>query len=355
MRAAVLQGNSISVQERPDPVPGPGQLLVAPIACGICGSDIHLRAEMAAVEAAMAENQRDTLPPIVPGHEFSAEFVAAGPDVKTSFKLGDRLTAIPFTNSHADEPFEVIGLSPNYSGGLADLSVVDASRAFSIPESVPSDLAALTEPLAVGLHAAGLANRSKGPNVVIGCGPVGLAVIFALKRAGRGPILAADFSAERRAAAEAIGADIVVDPSTDSPYTRWADLKLDLHPISPLLAREFAGQPAGANIFECVGAPGLIDQVIKGAPPHAHIIVVGVCGHEDKTTPLEAIVRELTVEYSFAYRPEEFAASLREIADAPEQVSKFVTSRLPLAQTGTAFDILANEAKEIKVLIDPRR
>ncbi len=348
MRAVVLQGSSITVETLPDPTPGPGQLLVAPIFTGICGSDLHWR------ERAVA-NPTD-VPAIVPGHEFSAELMATGKGVETRFKPGDRLTALPFTHSaYAPNGFEVIGLSPNYSGGLATLSCVHADRAYAIPESVPGDLAALTEPLAVGLHAANLATRNDGPNLVIGCGPVGLAVIFALLQQGKRPVLAADFSAARREAAEALGADIILDPAQHSPYEQWAELGFKALPSSPLLEREFRGLPSGATIFDCVGAPGLLDRIVKSAPQHSHVITVGVCAHEDKLTPREAIVTELTLEFSFAYRPEEFAQSLAAIAAQPDKVRRLITSRLPLAETGGAFDRLATDPEEIKVLIDPRR
>jgi threonine dehydrogenase-like Zn-dependent dehydrogenase len=356
MRAAVLQGSTITVQSLPDPTPTAGWLLVEPIATGICGSDLHYRERAVMAEAGLPPEQRQSLPRIVPGHEFSARFLEAGPGTDTGFKPGDRLAPLPFTHSpHAPNGFEVIGLSPDYSGGLATLSVVDASRAFAIPDAVPSDLAALAEPLAVGLHAANLAARNRGPNLVIGCGPVGLAVIFALLRQGRGPILAADFSAERRAAAEALGADIVLDPALTSPFSHWQDLSFSPLPSSPLLEPEFRGLPPGANIFDCVGVPGLLDQIVKSAPQHSHVITVGVCAHEDKLTPREAIVTELTLEFSFAYRPEEFRQSLEAIAADPDRVRRLITSHLPLAETGNAFDRLANHPAEIKVLIDPHR
>jgi threonine dehydrogenase-like Zn-dependent dehydrogenase len=252
-------------------------------------------------------------------------------------------------------PFEVIGLSPQFSGGLATLSIVDAARAYAIPEGVPDDLAALTEPLAVGLHAVGLATRNRGPNLVLGCGPVGLAVIFALLRQGRGPILASDFSAPHRRAAEMLGADIVIDPAVESPYARWQDLNFQAQRPSPLMERTFRGLPPGTNIFDCVGAPGLLDQIIKGAPQHSHIITVGVCAHEDKLTPREAIVTELTLEFSFAYRPEEFQQSLEAIAANPDRVRPLITSHLPLSETANAFTRLATNPEEIKVLIDPNQ
>lgn len=351
MRAAVLQGKSISIRQMPDPSPAPGQLLVRPIFTGICGSDLSARKQMAAMADTLPPEALSQMPAIIPGHEFSAEVIGIAPGTETQIRPGDIITGLPFTHTH--EGPQTIGLSPAHGGGLAELSCIDACRSFRIPEGVPHDLAALSEPLAVGLHAANLASRNRAPNVVIGCGPVGLAVILSLSLQGRGPILAADFSAERRRAASALGADIVIDPSAGSAFDHWGDLKLTPYPMSPLLERDFRGLPPGANIFECTGAQGMLDQVIKGAPPHSHIIVAGVCPHEEKLTPLDGILRELTLEFSFAYRSEEFAAALAMIEAHPDKAARLITSRQPLANTEAAFDSLAKNPSEIKILIDP--
>lgn len=351
MRAAVLQGKNLTIRTLPDPSPAAGQLLVRPLFTGICGSDLSLRKQLTALAENLPAEAMEQLPEIIPGHEFSAVIVGIAPETETRLKAGDIIAGLPFTHDHNGP--QTIGISPGHGGGLAELTCIDAVRSFRIPESVPSDLAALTEPLAVGLHAANLANRNRGPNVVIGCGPVGLALVLALSLQRRGPILAADFSAERRNAAALLGADIIVDPTNGSPFQHWDDLGLTPYPMSPLLEREFRGLPPGANIFECTGAPGVIDSVVKSAPPHSHIIVAGVCPHEEKLTPLDAIIRELTLEFSFAYRPEEFAAALAMIGAHPEMVARLITSRQPLANTEAAFDSLAKSPSEIKILIDP--
>jgi len=348
MRAAALQGRKIEVLDLPDPVVSEGRLLVAPIAAGICGSDLHLREQMGELSDATPADQVAELPRIVPGHEFSATIVEVGPGVDAAFRPGMIITANPFT--HGVEGPECVGLSPTFSGGIASLSLVDGVRAIEVPDGVPPHLAALTEPLAVGLRASRLANRNPGPNVVIGCGPVGLAVIFALRAAGRGPILAADFSASRRAAAEALGADIVVDPAVSSPYERWSDLAFAEGQTSPLLEETFS-RPAAPNIFECVGAPGLIDQVMVAAPRHSHVILVGVCAHEDRFVPLNGIQKELTLEFSFAYTMAEFRESLRNIADHPDRVARLVTRQVPLEETAAAFDALATNPEEVKILV----
>ncbi|HPE49068.1 MAG TPA: zinc-binding dehydrogenase [Hyphomonas sp.] len=352
MRAAVLQGHAITVEDMPDPVPARGQLLVRPLMTGICGSDLSLRKQMTALEQGLEVEARAGLPKIVPGHEFCAELVEAGPGTETALRPGARLTAVPFTHGHAGP--ETIGLSPVFSGGLATLCLVDAERTFAVPDGMPADLAALTEPLAVGAHAVNVATRNRAPNVVIGCGPVGLAVILSLRLQGRGPILAADFSAQRRARAAELGADIVVDPAESSPYERWGDLGFKPALMSPLLERELRERPKGCNIFECSGAPGVLGQIIASAPGHAHIIVVGVCPHEEKVTPLEGILRELTVDFSFAYRPAEFTESLAMIAAHPDLAARLITSRLPLAETEDAFDRLSSNPDEVKILITPQ-
>ena len=352
VRAAILQGSKITIETLVDPNPGVGQILVSPLFTGICGSDLHYRARAIAAETDTPEDQRHLLPRIVPGHEFSATVEAIGPETPTDVRPGDRVAGLPF--AHHATGFEVIGLSPTRSGGLATLCLLDAERTFRMPDEVPDELGALTEPLAVGLHAANLANRNSGPNLVIGCGPVGLAVIAALLGQGKRPIIAADFSERRRAAAAALGCDVVLDPAEESPFERWDDLGFTASPASPLLERSFRGLPPSANIFDCVGKPGLIDSIIKSAPRHSHVIVVGVCAHEDKLTPREAIVNELTLDFSFAYRPEEFAEALSSIAGDPARARAFVTSTLPLGQTMGAFERLAREPDEIKILINPR-
>ena len=152
---------------------------------------------------------------------------------------------------------------------------------------------------------------------MIGCGPVGLAVIAALKLKGLHPIVAADYSPARRALAEKLGADIVVDPARTQPYATWAEhaamspeQKAARPPLQALLP---ALKPA--LIFECVGIPGVIQQVFEGAPRDARIVVVGVCMETDRSEPMLGILKELNVQYVLGYTPDEFAHSLRLIAE----------------------------------------
>jgi threonine dehydrogenase-like Zn-dependent dehydrogenase len=137
-----------------------------------------------------------------------------------------------------------------------------------VPGGLPPREAALTEPMAVGLHAVEKAriDRRDVP-LVIGCGPVGLAVIAALRLKGLRPIVAADFSPRRRKLAETLGADVVVDPGASSPYQSWKEVAVwDNSADAPPQPPWVPGPPLRpAVIFECVGLPGIIDQIICSA------------------------------------------------------------------------------------------
>ncbi len=346
MRAAVMRGGRIGVETLEAPVPAEGEVLLAPLATGICGSDLHMRERLSEAAA------RGPLPSVIPGHEFAAELLEAGPGTTSRFAAGSLVTAIPFAAT--PEGSDTVGMSPDRPGGLATRIVVEESSLFLVPDGIPATRAALTEPLAVGVHAVGLANRhASGPQVVIGCGPIGLAVILSLRAAGRGPIIASDLSPERRHAATALGADLVLETTGGSPYDRLPDFGFLEATISPLLPQDATTQPAGITVFECVGAPGLIEDILRWAPCHSHAVIVGVCPGEDSFTPVLGITKELTLEFSFAYRPEEFGRALDLIASNGSLVDTLITSRVALEESEAAFDRLASQPREIKILVEP--
>ena len=185
--------------------------------------------------------------PIVPGHEVAGEVVAIGPDTVTDLLVGDLVTGIPFTP--ADTGAETIGLSAVFNGGLAELCRFDAVRTFRLAEGVDTGLGALSEPIAVAVHAIARA-APQGPTVVVGAGPIGLAIIAVAVVAGRGPIIAVDPSATRRAMADKLGADAVHEPGTPL-LELLADVGFTPGTISPLLDTE----PTTPTVFECVGHP----------------------------------------------------------------------------------------------------
>jgi len=191
--------------------------------------------------------------------------------------------------------------------------------------------------------------------LVIGCGPVGLAVIAALKIKGMHPVVAADYSPARRALAEKLGADVVVDPARSQPYATWAE-HAQMSPEQkaarpPLQAMLPALKPA--LIFECVGIPGLLQQVFEGAPRDARIVVVGVCMESDQFEPFFGIVKQINLQFVLAYDPAEFTDCLRAIAEGDIDVAPMITGEVGLDGVGAAFDDLAHPDAHCKILVTP--
>jgi threonine dehydrogenase-like Zn-dependent dehydrogenase len=211
--------------------------------------------------------------------------------------------------------------------------------------------------MAVGMHAVEMArlDRNDVP-LVIGCGPVGLAVIAALRLRDARPIVAADLSPRRRELAVAAGADLVVDPAERSPYESWRELAVWTGDDAPAPVPWFSGPPLRpAVVFECVGVPGVIHQIMASAPPHARIVVVGVCMESDRIEPMYGINKELSVQFVLGYTPEEFARTLYALAEGKIPAEQLVTGHAGVDGVPQAFDELASPERHAKILVEPWR
>jgi threonine dehydrogenase-like Zn-dependent dehydrogenase len=339
-----MQGGRIDVRELPDPVPGAGKVLIAPHATGICGSDLHVRQ----VQADLAARSPDAPPTsIVPGHEFAGEVVAIGPDTVTDLVPGDLVSANPFTRGAVGP--ETIGLSPTFGGALAEFTVADADATIRLPDGLDTRLGALCEPVAVAVHAFALA-AERGPLVVVGTGPIGLGVVAVAVVAGRHPIIAVEPSPVRRGMALRLGAD-----AAHAPGPALAEMleQCGFSPstISPLLD----GEPATATIVECAGRPEVVQSILAGAPAHSRVVLAGACLRSVEVSPVQLTTSEISIETSFAYRQHEFRAAARHVAEHPGLFGKLVTSEHSLQATEAAFDALASQPGEAKILIRPQR
>jgi threonine dehydrogenase-like Zn-dependent dehydrogenase len=207
-----------------------------------------------------------------------------------------------------------------------------------VPNGLDPRHAALTEPTAVGLHAVNRAGIAAGEGaLVLGCGPVGLAVVAVLVQRGIEPVVAADLSPARRALALAMGAHEVVDPAVEPAFDAWAR----------------AGGGRQLVVFEAIGVPGIIDDVLRRAPARSRVVVVGVCMERDTITPFFGIPKELTIEFSFGYDPMEFAACLRSIAEGELDVTPMITGEVDLDGVPGAFAELAEPDRHCKILVVP--
>lgn len=358
MRAAVFRQGSIVVDTLPDPVPAKGQVLVRTLACGICGSDLHAaKHTQQFVNLAKRAGNRwsmDAHRDVVFGHEFCCEVVEYGPATPARLAPGTLVCSMPMTL--AGETVQGIGYSNDIAGGFAQYMPLADRMLLPVPNGLPADRAALTEPLAVGWHAVQHARLEPGDvPLVVGCGPVGLAVIAGLVIKKAHPIIAADFSPARRALALKMGADIVIDPAEVSPYETWRQTATPDGYDDSRYAQLFGIGPKmrPAVIFECVGVPGVIQQVMEGAPPSARIVVVGVCMETDRIEPFFGIVKQLNVQFVLAYTAQEFAESLHYLAEGIVDVTPLVTGTVGLDGVSGAFAELANPDKHAKVMVDP--
>jgi threonine dehydrogenase-like Zn-dependent dehydrogenase len=378
MKAVTCQNSKLELADLPDPQPGPGQVVINVLGCGICGSDLHARHHADAEADVLAEIGYDGFmrsgQQVVLGHEFAGEVAGYGPGTRKKIPAGTPVVAVPLTRRAGE--VHAIGLSAAAPGGYAEQVVVEESLMFALPNGLSPRLAVLTEPLAVGWHAVRRAQvKKRDVAIVIGCGPVGLAVICMLKAQGIAAIVASDFSPGRRQLAAACGADIVVDPGGESPYKAPGDRGFltslpaavglaigTMEKLRPMpvpwnhvwrIGEKLGGKPKHPVIFECVGVPGILDGIIAGAPLYSRVVVAGVCAEPDAIRPVMAINKEIDLRFVMGYTPLEFSDTLHMLAEGKVTAAPIATGTVGLPGVEAAFDTLADPGKHAKIIIDP--
>lgn len=313
------------------------------LACGICGTDLHaLRFAETLAGGSRCSGGMFAIDPnrdVVMGHEFCAEVVEYGPATRKRLKAGTRVCSVPILKRPTGE--DSIGYSSEDPGGFGEMMRLTERNLLEVPDWLSPEAAALTEPMAVGYHAVASARLDRRDvSLVIGCGPVGLSIIAALKLNGAAPIIAADLSPRRRELAVELGADIVIDPREKSPYETFQ-------------ANGFARRPA--VIFECVGTPGMIDEIMVNAPRQTKIIVAGLCMQRDSIYPVWGINKELNLRFVLGYTSDEFAATLRQIKRGKLPVQSLITGKVGLDGAAKAFAELESPGHHAKILVEPWR
>ena len=379
MRAVVCRQGELTVADVAAPTPGPGQLVLDVVRCGICGSDLHSRHHADAIADVAAEVGYHGLmraeEEIVLGHEFSGVVVARG----QGSRLAEGTPVVSFPLLRRDGGVHPTGLSAHAPGAYAEQVLVQDALTLAVPNGLAPEVAALTEPLAVGLHAVRRGEVGKRQvAVVIGCGPVGLAVIAMLKASGVRTVVASDYSPGRRELATRVGADVVVDPAVESPYSASSGhghltsgpevFELGVgtveklrrlrvvpwHQVWRAAEKVGAATPSHPVVFECVGVPGVLEEIITGAPIYSRVVVVGVCMEPDRIRPSMAINKEIDLRFVLGYTPLEFRDALHLLADGKVDGSAMITGEVGLDGVATAFDTLADPQLHAKILIDPR-
>ncbi|MNQ13497.1 D-arabitol-phosphate dehydrogenase [compost metagenome] len=381
MKAVVCQNTELQVVDLPEPVPAKGQVLLEVLRCGICGSDLHVRQHCDHMKQLLGRVGFDKhfpaqSDPVVFGHELCAEVLEHGPGCDRKLKPGTRVVAQPLLR--VGNEIDMAGLSKRVTGGYAERMLLQEATLVPVPNGLSSDLAALTEPMAVAWHAVRRAELSaKDVAIVIGCGPVGLALICLLKARGVQTIVASDFSAGRRELARRCGADVLIDPAENSPYGNWEEygfindlpgllelslgtreklgkLPLPWHIAWRLAEKLGVGAPKRPVIFECVGLPGLLQQIIDGAPLLSRLVVVGVCMQVDRLEPALAIHKEIDLRFVFGHSPLEYRDTLHMIAEGKVDCAPMITGTVGLHGVANAFAALKDPERHAKILIDPQ-
>ncbi len=328
MKAAVYHGpRDLRVEEVPDPVPAPDEVIVRVEACGICGSDLHMyKLGMFLELGRVIDNGR------IMGHEFSGEIVAVGSAVK-NFQVGDRVAA----------------LGPGGFAELVPVKVIPRS-VHHLPTQIPFEEGATAEPLATSLHAVSRANLSIGETVVVqGAGIIGLGCVQVLKAITLTRVIVVDRSPARLAMAKQVGADEVVNFTEGDPVEQI--MALTGENPAPRLGFRTGNVDA---VIDCAGSPLSPQQAMKMLKPAGgRMVLVALFEQKAEVDYNYAVRNEIEIRGSWAWSPEDFRQAIRLIQSGRVDRKVLVSHRFPLDQTPEAFETQLRVDSAIKVMVKP--
>jgi len=340
MKAAVFKavGTPLSIEKVDDPTPASSELVMKVSYCGICGTDLH----------ATREGLTTACCGQILGHEYVGEIAEIGKEAEGDWKVGDKVCSLPFIGcgkclACASGKFfqcmnkKVSGVDDQ--GGFAEFVTTGCRETILIPDSVDLETAALVEPLAVSLHAVRVANLKAGSRVlVMGAGPIGLTVALWAKFFGARDIVVSELADSRAALAKSMGANHVIKPDLSKGAENLLEQFSDLTGSAPDV------------IFECVGAPGLLQQCMEIAPYGGKVIPVGVCEQPDNIMPFLGLIKELNIQFAIAYDKDDFETSIAMLAEKRIDVSPMITDVISLDELPDAFEALRTPSDQCKVL-----
>lgn len=334
MKAVTFQGlhKPLAVETVDDPEPATGEVIVRVARCGICGSDLHMTED-----AAYGCRKGDVL-----GHEFSGEIVALGRDV-AGVKTGDLVSVVPLRGCGACEACRrgEVAWCAHFSlqgGGYAEYARTKISQCVSLPADVSMADGAIIEPLAVALHGVLLSGMKPGDKVlVLGAGPIGLAVAFWARRHGAGTVVLQDIAPDQRERAGHLGASAFV-----------------VEPDDPVGSAERALGGKADIVFECVGVPGLIAQAVEQVRARGTILLLGLCTRPDTFNSFAMLSKEVRLVTSAFFTRPEYEAALDALACGALEPRIMVSDTIGLDATPNVFESLkARGNGQCKVLIAP--
>lgn len=330
MRAAVTTAPGvIALESVPDPAPGPGDAVVDIGAVGLCGTDLHM----------FLGERHDTGFPLRQGHEVGGTITALPHGYRGPLRVGQTVTVDPALPCGRCRPclrgvwqacrsFRALGVA--LPGGLADQLVVPFGQLHNASGLTATE-AALVEPFSIAASALARAElRGDERLLVVGGGPIGLAITVSAVAAGR-PVMVTDPLPGRRALAAELGADAVADPAEDGSVEEWT-----------------AGTGADV-VFEASGSRSGLDGALAAVGAGGRLVVVGVAAHALAVPVPRVLFDGVTI---VGARAGLFPQALRTVTARRDAVARFVSATYPLADVGEAFRHAVDHAADVvKVLV----
>ena len=341
MKAAVLlPEGGLEIEDRPAPVPGPDQILVAPRFVGICGSDLHYYKDGRIGDWRIL--QRHVL-----GHEFAGVVAEVGSGVD-NVEVGDHIAIEPIIPCEACDacrrgiynvcPDIRFTGSPHTDGALQELVAVRASSAHRLPDGMPFELGALVEPTSIAVHAVRRSGLREGESaMIVGAGPIGLLILAVARAYGAGAVYCTDLSLGRLDLAEQLGATGA------------------LH-VGGLGAGEILERtdPAGFDVaFEAVGTPGTLETSMRMVRPGGRVVAVGVnIAERIPFNMMLAQSKESTVIPVYLGR-NAFPEAIELLASGRIDGNLLISHRFPLDRTAEAMETsLGANTGAVKVMVE---
>ena len=333
-----LGKGSFEVRQAPELHPGPGEVVIKNMVCGVCGTDVHIfHGE---------PGSADVTPPVVLGHEYSGEVVEVGEGV-TALKPGDHVTVDPNIycgecvycrngKKQLCETMQAVGVTRD--GGFGEYSLVPAAQAFKLGDSVPYEAGAMAEPVACCLHGIDLAGIKAGDRVcIVGGGAIGLIMLQLAKLSGASSLVLSEPNEKRRQVALSLGADAAIDPTAPDAGSAYE-----------------AALGDGADVvIECVGNNAAVKSAFQLAKKGATIVLFSV-PKVDATFDLplfDVYKKELTIKGSFV-NPDTHERAVRLINSGKLDFTSIITHRFNLDQLPEAI-AMQMSSESIKVVVCP--
>jgi (R,R)-butanediol dehydrogenase / meso-butanediol dehydrogenase / diacetyl reductase len=339
----------VRVEDVEEPVPAPGQVKLRNGYSGICGSDLHIyyEPEQAGVSLTEPHPVTGALPPQILGHEFAGEIVELGQGV-AGWEVGDRAAVWPVyycgrcmaCRRGRYNACELIGFHGITSdgGGMAEFTTVDASMLHRLPESLDLKMGALVEPMSVAWHAVKLGGAEPGQTALIaGAGPIGIGVYLALRANGVDRIVVSELSPERRKGIESLGAEHVLDPTSDDLVAR---------------VKEVSGGLGAHLAFDAAGAGPVVQQALGALGATGILVVVALHAKGSDFNPTSLVMGEKSMLGSLAYMPQDFDDVITAMDEGRYDASGWVDV-IGLDEVDDAIHRL-REGEGMKILVESR-